>query len=357
METEITVGDNNYDIFTNRYGNHIIVQEADALKYYRMNVEGTTLSSSDLETSAVVSSSITGNADLLYVVYGISNEIRTKYSTDGGSNWSTLSNPISATVISVESIFSKDNLHITYQEGTSVKYSRRSVSGGDWTTPFTVSGTYDATNPRIGIWNAGDDNKIYFIYQSNNYVRWREYDLIANSWSNVIWFIAYGLGFDLLHLGFVVDDTYICAFHKPSTISIFGWTLKATATNAGHPGPPGNSNGNTYVDKIFSTTIANGTPFTAAWSTLEDYPDRIVRMGFNGTPEFVYDVIHTETDLEPVSIVNLSSAANDVHVIWKDNFSEDNLRYKYYDDVPLIPQNLDVEIYEVGNYKIGRAHV
>ena len=173
-ETEITVGNNNYDIFTNRYGNNIIVQETGALKYYKMDVEGNTLSSSNLETSAVVSPSITGNADLIFVIYGISNEIRTKYSTDGGSNWSTLSNPIPATVISVESIVSKNNLHITYQESNSVKHSYRSVSGvGSWTTPFTVSGTYTASNPRIGVWNAESANKVYITYNTApNTLRW-----------------------------------------------------------------------------------------------------------------------------------------------------------------------------------------
>ena len=69
METNITVGNNDYDIFTNRYGNHIIVKETSALKYYKMDVEGNTLSSSDLETSAVTSPSISGDATRIFVVY------------------------------------------------------------------------------------------------------------------------------------------------------------------------------------------------------------------------------------------------------------------------------------------------
>jgi hypothetical protein len=42
-ETNITVGTNAYDIFTNGAGNNIIVQEANALKYYKMDVNGNTI--------------------------------------------------------------------------------------------------------------------------------------------------------------------------------------------------------------------------------------------------------------------------------------------------------------------------
>jgi hypothetical protein len=73
-------------------------------------------------------------------------------------------------------------------------------------------------------------------------------------------------------------------------------------------------------------------------------------MRFDGDESLIYDLIYNETGLDPVNIVNLSSAENDVHVIWKDNLGTNNgynLRYKYYDDVPLIPQDLAVTSYTV----------
>jgi hypothetical protein len=356
METDITVGNNDYDIFTNRYGNHILVQESSSLMYYKMDVNGNTVSPTPitLESSAVVSPSITGNADIIYVVYRKSTEnyIRTKYSSDGGSSWSYLStNPQNSNASSIECVFSKKKLHVTYQVGNVVYFSYYDTDDPNpsWLSPLTVSGTYTATNPRIGVWNAGDEDKVYFIYNSINYLRWREYDLGDGSWSNVDWFINYGLGFVPQNLGFAVDDTYLYSFWKPSTTSILGWNLEEIET--GYSSGSGNSNGNTYVDKIFSTTTANNEPYTAAWSTMEDYPNKIVRMGFDGIAFLVYDVIHTETGLTPVNIINLSSAANDVHVIWKDNLGSNNgnnLRYKYYDDIPLAPQDLAVEAYTVG---------
>ncbi|MCZ7616588.1 MAG: hypothetical protein M5T52_24255, partial [Ignavibacteriaceae bacterium] len=88
-----SAGDNDIDIFTNGYGNHIIVRESSVLKYYKMDVNGDADTMITLEESSVVSPSISGNASNIYVVYRKSSEnyIRTKFSSDGGSNWSYIS--------------------------------------------------------------------------------------------------------------------------------------------------------------------------------------------------------------------------------------------------------------------------
>lgn len=127
-ETNITVGNNNYDIFTNGAGNHIIIQEANALKYYKMDVNGNTIINLNppLESSAVTSPSISGDATRLYVVYrkGTENKIRAKYSSDSGVNWSYISDlNLTTTPSSVECVFSKNNLYVTYQIGTFVYFS------------------------------------------------------------------------------------------------------------------------------------------------------------------------------------------------------------------------------------------
>src|SRR3989339_360345 len=94
-ETNINVnGASSVDIFTNGSGNHIIVQESNALKYYKLNVNGSAGTPITLESTSVVSPSISGDVTRLYVVYRKSSEnyIRTKYSSDGGSSWSYISN-------------------------------------------------------------------------------------------------------------------------------------------------------------------------------------------------------------------------------------------------------------------------
>lgn len=74
------------DIFTNRDGNHIIVQNSSSLKYYKMNLNGVAGSPITIEYSAVVSPSISGDADNIYIVYGIGSQMRVRRSTNGGSN-------------------------------------------------------------------------------------------------------------------------------------------------------------------------------------------------------------------------------------------------------------------------------
>ena len=53
--------ENDIDIFTNGYGNHIIVRESSVLKYYKMDVNGDADTLITLEESSVVSPSISGN--------------------------------------------------------------------------------------------------------------------------------------------------------------------------------------------------------------------------------------------------------------------------------------------------------
>ena len=66
-----------------------------------------------MEISAVVSPSISGDLNRIYVVYRKASEklIRTKYRINGGSSWSYLaSNPSNSNAASIECEFSEGNL-------------------------------------------------------------------------------------------------------------------------------------------------------------------------------------------------------------------------------------------------------
>jgi len=209
-----------------------------------------------------------------------------------------------------------------------------------WTDQVLISpdNHNNCTRPRIGAWNAGSEDKVYFYYYDDGVIRWRERNIATGAPpTNELWFIASGGG--AIDVGFVVDDTYIYGFFKLGGVLV--WTPRLKSDNVAYPFG-GNSNGNTVVTKIYSTTTAANKSYTAAWSTLNEFPNSIVRMGFQHTHELLYDVIHTESGLQPVPIVNLSSAGNDVHVIWKDNFSNNKLRYKYDDQAPTALTNLTV---------------
>jgi hypothetical protein len=138
------------DIFTNRNGNHIIVQESNNLKYYKMNLNGVAGSPITIESSFVESPSITGDADNIYIVYGIGSQVRVQRSLDGGANWSLWTSfSLTTSASNIESIFSNGNLHVTYLESGFVKYSYRNYTGGSWNGPHTVSTGESGTYPRI----------------------------------------------------------------------------------------------------------------------------------------------------------------------------------------------------------------
>jgi hypothetical protein len=92
---------------------------------------------------------------------------------------------------------------------------------------------------------------------------------------------------------------------------------------------------------MFNTATADDRVFSASWSG-DATTDYIARLFFDHSEEIFLDEIYSDPNLTPVGIVNLSAAGNDIHVVWKDNLSNNKLRYKYYDDYPIPPQNLTV---------------
>ena len=353
-ETNINVGTNAYDIFTNGAGNHIIVQETNALKYFKMNTNGNTIINSSLETSAVISPSISGDHTRIYSVYRIdipsqNNKIKTKYSTNGGSSWSYISdlNTPSGNASSIECVFSKDNLHVIYLIGTDVFHSYYNTGIGGWViTQQIYDGNYTPANPRISINTAGTVDTVYFTFDEfeTEHIKWRRY-IVGGSLGplNNMWMTSTDC---MINLGLAVDNNYIYYFYKPSQPLYLQGRIQRIWNNSYVESI--SSNNNIYVNKIFTARTTNNKLYSASWSVLDEFPNSLVRMRFNRTstpPSVEYDVIHTQGGLTPVSVVNLSSAGNDVHVVWKDNLGNNggnNLRYKYYDDIPLPPQNLTI---------------
>jgi len=193
-ETNINAGSAlSVDIFTNRDGNHIIVQESGNLKYYKMNINGVAGSPTTIESSAVVSPSISGNGDYIFIVYGIGSQMRIRRSTNGGSSWSLWTSLSLTTNASwMESVVSNENLHVTYVESGIVKYRYRHQIGTSWFGPYTVSEGETGRDARIIA--SRQDNMVYFLYekQSTEIGKWRWNNVGNNSWSNV--FEAYNFG-------------------------------------------------------------------------------------------------------------------------------------------------------------------
>ena len=311
-----------------------------------MDVNGTAGTPAQLEHNvSVTSPSISGDLTKLYVVYrkGTENKIRTKYSSDGGTNWSYISDlNLSGTPSLIECVFVKNQLHITYLVGTTVyhAYYKPDALPPIWSTPYPIYGSNPTSDPRIAALNELDNEQVFVTYTNNTNFRWTRYDVNATQNQYHNWYFHLG-GVNDINLGIGVDDQYVYGLFKEQTTNFLQWSGKYWSES----GDPinGSQNNNYNVSKMFNTATADNRVFSACWSG--DASGYIARLFFDHSDEIFYDEIYSDPNLTPVGIVNLSAAGNDIHVIWKDNLGTNNgnnLRYKYYDDYPIPPQNLTI---------------
>src|SRR5690606_18412775 len=259
-ETNINVGSAlSYDIFTNQDGNHIIVQESNNLKYYKMNLNGQAGSPITLESTSVVSPSITGDGTRLYVVYRRSSEsyIRAKYSTNGGSSWSNFPYYIMESGGAIESVISNGKLHVTYQLGNQIKYSRNLLNQTTWTTPFNVSNTETASAPRIAAWSNGSADEVFFVFRTSSTAgKWRKYNVAANQWSSI--FNGYSVSpQDLMTsgtAGLTVGSNYVRYYY-------YHWTFNTPFFNYIQFNKNGGVVSNMYPEAQYTTRVHNTVTF------------------------------------------------------------------------------------------------
>ena len=355
-ETNINVGSaSSVVIFTNRDGNHVIVQESNILKYYKMNLNGVAGSSITIESSSVVSPSISGDADNIYIVYGIGSQLRVKRSINGGSNWSTIYTlNLTTNASRMESVVSNGNLHVTYLESNIVKYRYRNQAGS-WSSEKIVSTGETGTNPRINArYEDSNHDYVYFLWekQGTNIADWRRYEVSSNSWNSVR--LGYSLnvpnlvssdpaGFIVTASNIIIYNSYYAYDEFGTYLHYFGWWWRDIATN--------NYLGQSYPDvnwlmyKLFSTTTFDNINQTVYYYTqyAKDIPIAAI---WRSKSENGYwdDVVYEYSSIpHNLDYLNLSSAGNEVHVIWKDEFGNNNgnnLRYRWDNQNPIAPQNL-----------------
>lgn len=357
-ETNISVGDyDGVDIFTNGTGNHIIVQESSTLKYYKMNVTGSAGTAVPLESNtSVVSPSISGDATRLFVVYRKSTEdyIRTKYSSDGGTNWSYISN-LNYNASSIECAFSNNKLHITYQVSNVIYYSYYNTLNSTWSSQFTVSTYENGTSPRITAYNYEQNDLVYFMYKkyNSNDCKWRSYNFNTSSWGDL--YTGFSISGIDAYTGFRVDGSNIVIYfiwHEQNPFQYyFAWVVRDLNNNFIRNG---NADLSIVNWRMYSTPTVDGKTHTALYyvQLAEGYSD-IGLWRSNDGASFPTDQFLEYLDHEEVRHLNLSSSSNDVHVIWKDAYGSNggnNLRYKYDDQIPLAPQNLAVTGRDFGQW-------
>jgi hypothetical protein len=341
-----------FDIFSNGFGHHVIVQESNALKYYKMDANGNAGNAITIESSSVISPSISGDNNKLYIVYRKSSEnyIRTKFSSDGGSTWSYIST-LNYNANTMESVFSNNKLHVTFDVANVTYYSCYiTQTPPSWSSPQTVSSGETGSLPRVAAWYTGSQDRVIFLYKKTaTESRWREWNATTNAWVNTPQTaFTVSSANTSVPKGIAVDANYIYSYYEYTVYNpynIYSQNQQRSRLN--------NSLINSSIPRlellvptIYSTTTINNVTHSA--------------FHYNGLPlESGYEIgimrsKHTGSGLESdpaypygyygynqPTLINISSTSNDVFVVWKDGLSN-YLRLVYDDQIPLAPQNLTV---------------
>jgi hypothetical protein len=265
----------------------------------------------------------------------------------------------------MESVFSNDNLHVTYLESDVVKYRYRISSGGPWNGPFTVSTGETGIFPRIAARYIGENNDyVYFVWkkQGTHLVNWRRFEVTNPTLGDK----KYGYEVNELNLsssrpmGFNVTSSTIIFYYyyevdepeEESTTRKFRWLYKDLDNNYLSTSAPDEPHWHT--NKIYSTTTSDNKNHVVYY--LKEGGEKTFDIwrsnSINGYwDDNVYD--YDDNSISPFwedgpRYINNSSAGNEVHVIWKDAYGNNggnNLRYKYDDQTPITPPNFAGTIY------------
>ncbi|MFH0734279.1 MAG: T9SS type A sorting domain-containing protein [bacterium] len=336
VSTNILIADNDkVEMYSNSFGNNIIKQTASGdLKYYLMNVSGTAGSAVTIDNSVTLAN-ITGDDNNVYVLYKKNSVVKCKYSTDGGSTWTT-KNDLNYNVTALDAIYKNNALHIAYTYNGTAKYHQ--FDGSYWTGQFDVSSTETGTSPRIEAANTADGMKIFIVYDNNDNCKLRALNLNTNQWDNVKTLFS-SIGYST-PAGFGVDSLYTYLYYSVEIPPYYNDQLSRKIFR--------NSDNvllNTY-GYAYNTTSFLQTTTTA---------DKRVHTLFHWLPiaeldggvnhfSFLYNVETSETiyeDLNGYNFTNIdiSSTFNDLHSLWREG-SASVLAYRHYDINPSAPKNV-----------------
>jgi hypothetical protein len=290
--------------------------------------------------------------------------MRVRRSTNGGSSWSLI-NTLSLTTSAswMESVVSNGNLHITFLESSLVKYRYRKPDN-TWFGPSTVSTGETGTLPRItASYGGSGKDSVYFMWQkAGTYqINHRRYEVTSNAWGSIL--PGHTVSDPNVNIysanlaGFRVTGTTIVVYFAYEGIDQFSgnywyyfnwvWRDKGSNNYLGIAYPNLNQ-----TKKVFSTNTFDGNSHTAYYyvqiaggeggGQSEVFTIRRSKQASGYPDDIIYDYGFNPPSYDPLHI-NVSSAGNEVHAIWRDQFginNGNNLRYKWDNQNPIPPQNL-----------------
>jgi len=347
------------DLFTNKDGNHLIVKRYNGnIVYYNLNSSGAVDANKTitLETTGDFPN-IVGSEDKIFALYKVGNLIKGKYSTNGGTNWTSLSYNISTSANEcngVDAIYDPAwGVHLvwaTRDNGSDFEtyYQRLNVTNSpyQWVDyyPVTNYGSEVGGQPSVTF----STDRIHVSYNTNYFSQpitgsVKSRDKYVSSWQtpqNVVVdseqsafekLVARGDSLFILFSKFIdgVPITWnLCS--KKRSISGTTWSstmVLETSVDAFVFGANKTSNNNLH------TVYKPG-------GLLHKYYDGFIwsnAQQINETSETAYSL-------------GFTSQSNDLYAMWKDG-NNNYLKYRQYDAAPLAPANYSVSAYQSGtNY-------
>ena len=343
--TNINVTNANAEMFSNSFGNNVIIQNSNgSITYYLVNAStGLAGSAITVESSGASLAQIAGEAEKVYVLYRKNNKIVGKYSVNSGSTWIPIAE-LNVTPTSLDAVAYDGKIHIAYSSNNITYYYQ--YFNGSWTGLFNVSNSATGTNPRIEMLTT--QNKVYVVFNSSSgSAKSRELTL-PSTWasvqtlhSNVNYSNVAGFGVDANYLYLYYSEvSEVPSWHNNLVVRKIQKSNYQTVSLSYEFYNP--------TDYLQTTTTVDNkvhTAFTWYGATSTGYES------FPLEPGLVHDFYNNGTrDAENVEVnynyeqyynVEISSTSNDLFILWKQANSS-IMKYRQYDAVPLAPQNLTV---------------
>lgn len=224
-----------------------------------------------------------------------------------------------------------------------------------WSSVKEVSNGETGKFPRITAYKNEQMDYVYFMYgktaPTNYECKWRRYNVTSDNWHTPLYTAPINNINIMKFSGFRVDDSNVIIYYRwyediPWRQEFFRWVILDLYNNwIDYSYSDVN---NAINDLMYSTPTLDGKTHTALYFVRFEDQIPVVGLWRSYTADTVYppDPIYGyEEPEDSIWHLNLSSAGNEVHVIWQDPFGSNyvyNLRYKYDDQTPLAPTRLTI---------------
>jgi len=339
------------DLFTNKDGNHIIVQNSNStnsIKYYLLNSSGTVVRSSTIETSGYAEfPNISGDNDKIYLVYKLGSYLKAKKSTDAGQNWNNFNIPSqyigSNTCNGVDIVYDYQGLHVVYamldNYDSYETYYYKLNSSNQWVDYKNVtdhsSGQYGGF-PTVTV----SDNRVHVSFNTGhsddpetNIGEAKSRDKYLNDWQTP---------------QMVYDEGSFREKIQSGSIKLFDFYYKLiTGMGQYHADLHVKSrdfnatewSGDTFLHSFASVNniISSVNSINGQTHIVYSGAGSVVYRNYNGSSWSTENTIAEDGWFSPI----ISNTSNDLFVIYKSDNSG-YIKYRQYDSNPLAPQNLNV---------------